>query len=233
MALIHEAYLFRPSDFARDISPYAKALTQTPNGEQVLLDALIERFENSSKTSWLASEYGSWDSAYLYEEKAGAERGGRVNVGQLLTFMIYDHLQPVPSQLGLGGDWQLMENVLQHPLGWHLSDSTSLIYGYSFGYFAQLWIAHEPGTPNFTGNRAPMLDHWERAGPGSTAAQIGWLDYPDVRRFLNKLTGDESKLLDVTTSDDQTSLLRVHQNTLQMLRSASEAICGLCIIISG
>jgi len=232
MAIIHEAYLFKPSDFARDILPYAKALATGSDGEgeKVLLNTLIERFENSSRTSWLAIEYGGWDVRTLYEELAEAERGGRLNVGWLLVFMIYGYMHPVPSQLGLGGHWSLMEKVLRHPLGWHASDTSSLIHGHSFAYFAQLWIAGELSTID---NHPPKLDCWEHVTTGTTAAQIGWLDYPDVRRFFDRLTKEGSKLPNVKTSQDASSIKQVYDDTLQMLRSANEAKCGLCIITSG
>jgi hypothetical protein len=241
MAIIHEAYLFRPSDFAREILPYAKALANSSDGEKLLLDTIIERFENTSSVPWLAMEYGGWDVSYVYDAKYAyenlteAQQGGRLNVGRLLVFMIYGHLHPVPSQLGLGGLWGLMEKVLRHPLGWHSSDTASLIHGHSFGYFAQLWIANELGTidTTTTGNHATKLGYWENVTTGSTAAQTGWLDYPDVRRFLDKLTKEESTLPNIKTPHDPTSISQVYHDTLQMLRSASEAECGLCIITSG
>jgi hypothetical protein len=216
-------------------------LAKSPDGEKLLIDAVIERFENSSSISWLAMEYGGWDvswvydARYSYENPAEAQPGGQLNVGRLLVFMLYGYLHPVPSQSGLGGLWGLMEKVLNYPLGWHSSDTSSLIHGHSFGYFAQLWIANELGTTDTTttGNHASKLGYWENVTTGSTAAQTGWLDYPDVRRFLDKLTKEESKLPDMKTPHDPSSIRQVYHDTLQMLRSASEAECGLGIITSG
>jgi hypothetical protein len=239
MTIIHEAYLFRPDDFAREILPYAKALATSPDGKKLLLDAVIDRFENSSSISWLAMEYGGWDvscvydARYSYENPAEAQPGGQLNVGRLLVFMMYGYLHPVPSQLGLGGLWGLMEKVLRYPLDWHSSDTSSLIHGHSFGYFAQLWIRDELDTTDTQGNYASGLGYWESITTGSTAAQVGWLDYPDVRRFLAKLTKEEPTLPNVKTSHDVGSVRQVYHDTLRMLRSASEAESGLCIITSG
>ncbi|MEO8289229.1 MAG: hypothetical protein ABI670_22710 [Chloroflexota bacterium] len=239
MTIIHEAYLFRPDNFAREILPYAKALANSSDGEKLLLDHVIERFDNIPTISELAMEYGSWnvsdlyDAKYLYESPPEAHGGGRANVGRLLVFMIYGYLHPVPSQFGLGGRWGLMEEVLNYPLGWHSSDTASVIHGHSFGFFAQSWIANELDTTDIQVTIPPSLGYWEKVTTGSTAAQIGWLDYPDVKRFFDKLAREESKLPGIKTPHDPSRIEQVYHDTLQMLRSASEEECGLCIITSG
>src|SRR6476620_9521015 len=107
MSIIHEAYLFRPGDFAREVLPYAKALANSPDGIKLLLDHTIERFEECSSIPALAIEYGGWDISDLYRDKFSYEnpvetqQDDQVNVVFLLGFMFYGHLHPVPSQLGL------------------------------------------------------------------------------------------------------------------------------------
>jgi hypothetical protein len=239
MSIIHEAYLFRPGDFAREVLPYAKALANSPDGIKLLLDHTIERFEESTSIRALVTEYPGWDihqlynDKYAYENPAEAQQGGRLNVVYLLVSMIYGHLHPVPSQLGLGGLWGLMEEVLKGPLRWHSTDAASVIHGHSFGYFAQLWIANELGATDNQAAIPPSLDYWEHVTTGTTFAQIGWLDYPDVRRLLDKLAREESKLPIIETPHDPGYIRQAYDDTLKMLRAAKEAGCGLCIITSG
>ena len=121
-------------------------------------------------------------------------------------------------------------------LDWHNSDSPLLVHGHSFGYFAQVWLANSLATED---RGKGDLEYWEYVRPSTTLAQIGWLAKADVERLLQKLIRDQSKLTDLSlqyaseASADESSVQETYQTAVRMLRYASEARSGLCVLTSG
>jgi hypothetical protein len=230
MAIYHDAYHFKPDEFADTVLPFVRELQKRAEGQQQLHEAVLERFEQSSRAQALAMEYGGWDIGTLYDVAARPEPNRPQDTARWILFLLYDYLYPVPSELGLQDKWRVMGSILDG-LGWHTSDRPLLIHGHSFGYFAQVWIADRAESQAYAKGD---LEYWEHVWPGSTASQIGWLDYADVRRLLHKLETDQTRLAEVTLqSIDAETIRQSYQLALQMLRSASEARCGLCLITSG
>jgi hypothetical protein len=237
MSIIHEAYLFKPNEFAADVLPFVKALLQGTEGQQALHKAVIEHFEQRSSGSTLAMEYGGWDIGFLYEEAAREEPDSAQDIARWILFLLYDHLFPVPSELGLSGRWWLMGEILS-ALDWHDSDRALPVHGHSFGYFAQQWVANSVGIEHY---QRGDLRYWEHVWPGSTASQIGWLDHTDVERLLDKLKMDQPRLAGmnlqgpgmIAGAADNEAIQAIYQAALRMLISASQAQCGVCLITSG
>src|SRR5205823_2333629 len=163
---IHEAYLFKPNEFATDVLPYGTALGYGVEGQQVLHKAVLERFEESSRASALAGEYGGWNTWSLQEDAYRQEPDTPQDIARWILFLLYDHLLPVPSELGFLHRWQLMRDILRG-LGWHDSDRTLLLHGHSFAYFAQQWISDRAGIEQY---QSGDLGYWEYVWPGSTAS---------------------------------------------------------------
>jgi hypothetical protein len=237
MSIIHEAYLFKPNEFATDVLPYVKVLQQGVGGQRALHKAVIERFEQSSRAQALAMEYGGWDMWSLHRDAAQEEPDSPPGIARWILFLLYDHLFPVPTELGLSARWRLMGDIL-HALDWHESDRSLPVYGHSFGYFAQEWIANSVGIEHY---QRGDLRYWEHVWPGSTASQIGWLDHTDVERLLDKLKMDQPRLAGmnlqgpgmIAGAADNEAIQAIYQAALRMLISASQAQCGVCLITSG
>jgi hypothetical protein len=237
MAIIHEAYLFKPDEFATEVLPYVRALSQGAEGQQALHKAVLERFENSSRARALAMEYGGWDSWPLHEDAARQESDRPQDIARWILFLLYDHLFPVPAELGLSERWRLMGEILR-ALQWHDSDRALPVHGHSFGYFAQQWLVDSVGIELY---QRGDLRYWEHVWPGSTSSQIGWLDNADVERLLDKLTSDQPRLSGMNLhwsgmaagAADNEAIQQTYQAALLMLRTASNAQCGVCLITSG
>lgn len=234
MSITHEAYLFKPSEFADEVLPFTKAMTEDASNERQLDEKVIRLYEDNPRVSRLAIEYGGWDGQSLYDAIEHARQSGRTNVSLWLIFMIYGHTSLQPGELGLGL-WWLIEKVLA-ALHWHPSDIADLVHGHSFGYFAQLMIIDKI---EIMPDQKLDFQYWEAIRPASTGATIGWLGYADVKRLREKLMTEEFWLVEVDWQAwnipfiTHQAIQKEYQAALHMLTIASETQSGLCLITSG
>ena len=227
MSLIHDAYLFRPEEFAKAIAPLVQ--TTEPGSSRRIVNYVLELFDHSDSVRALAVEYGSWTKLGLEELLALVDLEDPHEIGFWVMFMLYDYIYSKPEELGLGSSWQSMEGALR-VLRWHEDEIKLLVHGRPLVEIAECLVS------KVSNPEMPVAAFWAELLPNSTCAEAGWLDVSDIEPLQHHLQVSQSVLsgLPLRLSEaNTTKLFTVFESALKMLEAAKQAQTGLLLIIGG
>jgi hypothetical protein len=234
MSIVHDAYLFKPEEFAIAVIPYIEALKKDQEGYSFVRSSSIKFYGTHPEVKTLVEEYGGWDRNAIITQMPEYYPESPDDIAFWFVLLLYSHLfRTKPHQLGLGSNLYLLDKILAI-LGWDYRERSLLIKGYSFRHFAQEWLYQRDQSFD---NSEDNLEYWNHIHPYSTAGSCGWIDLDNAKRLLDKLNRDQRRLSELQLQEDirtnSESIQNVYQSAIEMLMTAKEEYCGLCMIISG
>lgn len=234
MSMVHDAYLFRPEEFAREVLSNWQVSVTGPDRYKKLRAHTLELHHTLPHVRVLCSEYGGWDRTALTLQLPAEQPRGPEDVAFWFVLLLYGHLaNPAPHELGFGDHTDLIGKVIG-ALGWSNERRSLLMNGRTFKQLIESSMLE-------TGERATGLEAdlecWDHFRPPATSAKAGWLGAIDVIELLDDVARIRPKLSDIevqhSSNLDPDSTNVAFKAITKVLATAKEANSGLCVIVSG
>ncbi len=223
MAVVTDAYLWRPEDYAATLSRHVRGADQVDY--VALRDAALRAYDAHELVQQLALDSGGWDRRSLLEQWPAQTVQGPESIAVWLLLLAYAGLWPARGGAGQDGQWTWVIESARF-LPWPQRDRELLSKGRPFEDFAAAWAtqlaaAHLPG------------EVWRALRPEAVGGAAGWLAAADVVALLARLDADKIALQRVSEHTGVAQAGRGFEIAVTVLRSAMTDGAGVFILTSG
>lgn len=226
MSVVHNAYLFKPQDFVKAVSPLALGLfADVRTGYRQLRATALRAFDVSSGVKELASWYGGWDKKSVETQISADLAESDEDIAFWFVLLLFDQL--VHSG-GFEGRWDEIRNNLEQ-IGVPQTEINLIVKGRGFDEL----IERSALTNDLTGiDQTKMKNIWGQFSTCFPSGSIGWLDCSDIEMLMTRVLGQTSlkSSHEAAIAPDQ---LKGIESVKTVFSKATTGGSGLCMIISG
>ncbi len=236
MSIVHEYFLFSPSEFAnRAITATAQWLADPVAGFEQIRAQAIETYSAKPDVQCLMDEYGSWTSSDLQSQLFGIDAGGEEDLALCLLILVYDCFQfSKTDRYYVGSHFFSDFGRCAEKAGWSANEWDLLSEGRRFGSL----IEAELNTKRLSPPQFEKAQHvWNMIRTLTIIGSVGWLSVQDVSMMRRKLADPRTETVasSLDSSHQETSAYFASEiaSLANFFRIAEAKQLGACINIAG